>query len=144
MKTIHHVLDVHAPTARVWSALTDEDGLAGWWSTKVVAPPAAVGTEAHFTFGGDFNPVMRITAIDPKRELRWRCMSGHEPWADNDFRFELESNGEDGTKIRFWQEYAVELADDYYGTYNFNWGYYLESLRLYCDTGTGKPYPAAD
>jgi hypothetical protein len=25
----------------------------------------------------------------------------------------------------------------------FNWGYYLESLRLYCITGQGKPFPAA-
>jgi hypothetical protein len=47
-----------------------------------------------------------------------------------------------GTRLRFWQEYAVELADDYYGAYNFNWGYYLESLRLLCATGTGKPFPA--
>jgi hypothetical protein len=46
------------------------------------------------------------------------------------------------TRLRFWQEYAVELADDYYGVYNFNWGYYLESLRLLCTTGTGKPFPA--
>jgi hypothetical protein len=44
------------------------------------------------------------------------------------------------TRLRFWQEYAVELADDYYGVYNFNWGYYLESLRLLCVTGTGKPF----
>jgi hypothetical protein len=39
-------------------------------------------------------------------------------------------------------KYAVELADDYYGVYSFNWGYYLESLRLLCATGTGKPFPA--
>jgi hypothetical protein len=45
-------------------------------------------------------------------------------------------------RLRFWQEYAVELADDYYGVYNFNWGYYLESLRLLCVTGTGKPFQA--
>ena len=29
-----------------------------------------------------------------------------------------------------------------YGIYNFNWGCYLESLRLYCETGTGKPFQA--
>lgn len=23
---------------------------------------------------------------------------------------------------------------------NFNWGYYLDSLRLLCETGHGKPY----
>jgi hypothetical protein len=25
-------------------------------------------------------------------------------------------------------------------TYNFNWGYYMESLRLLCTTGAGKPF----
>ena len=26
------------------------------------------------------------------------------------------------------------------GTYNFNWGYYLQSLKLYCETGMGTPF----
>ncbi len=26
------------------------------------------------------------------------------------------------------------------GTANFNWGYYLDSLRLLCETGCGKPF----
>ncbi len=34
----------------------------------------------------------------------------------------------------------VELDDDSYGIYNFNWGYYLQSLRLFCTTGVGKPF----
>jgi hypothetical protein len=34
------------------------------------------------------------------------------------------------------------LADDYYGVCNFNWGYHLESPRLLCVTGTGKPFQA--
>lgn len=104
---------------------------------------AAVGVLVNFTFGGDFNPVMEITGLDEGRELEWRCVSGHEPWLDNTFRFQLAGLEDGDTKLRFWQEYAVELADDYYGTYNFNWGYYLESLRLLCVTGTGKPYEAA-
>ena len=56
-------------------------------------------------------------------------------------RFELEEKGT-GTVVRFWQNYARELSDDAYGTYNFNWGYYLESLRLLGETGTGKPFQA--
>jgi uncharacterized protein YndB with AHSA1/START domain len=43
MKTIHHVLDIDAGTSRVWSALTEPDQMAGWWSTKLNTPPAAVG-----------------------------------------------------------------------------------------------------
>jgi hypothetical protein len=44
------------------------------------------------------------------------------------------------TTLRFWQHYATELSDDAYGTYNYNWGYYLESLRLLCESGTGHPF----
>jgi hypothetical protein len=66
-------------------------------------------------------------------------VSGHEPWRHNTFRFELADH-DAGTRLRFWQDYAVELSDDAYGIYNFNWGYYLESLRLLCTTGIGKPF----
>jgi hypothetical protein len=38
--------------------------------------------------------------------------------------------------------HTVELADDCYGVYNLNWGCYLESLRLFCTTGAGKPFRA--
>jgi hypothetical protein len=84
---------------------------------------------------------MEITTLDDQRELGWLCASGHEPWQDNTFRFELFRLDDDRTR-RFWQHYAVELEDDYYGIYNCNWGYYLESLRLLVATGTGKPFPA--
>lgn len=83
---------------------------------------------------------MEITAIKEGIEVEWRCVSGHEPWQDGQFRFQIAEIADGRARLRFWQEYAVELADDYYGVYNFNWGYYLESLRLLCVTGTGKPF----
>jgi uncharacterized protein YndB with AHSA1/START domain len=139
VKVIHHVVDVAAPKSKVWAALTEHDHMAAWWSTEVTTPAAAVGAQVHWVFVGDFNPVMEITALEPERALGWRCVSGHEPWQDNTFRFELADH-DVGTRLRFWQDYAVELSDDAYGIYNFNWGYYLESLRLLCTTGTGKPF----
>ena len=142
MKIIHHVVDVDAPASRVWSVLTDAEGLGGWWSTHLSMPKAEVGADIHWTFGGDFNQVTRITALEPQRELSWLCISGHDPWQDNTFRFQLERLDDGRTRLRFWQVYAVELEDDYYGVYNYNWGYYLESLRLFCTTGQGKPFPA--
>jgi uncharacterized protein YndB with AHSA1/START domain len=140
MKLIHHVLDIDAPAPTVWEAITEEKGLASWWSTEVHSPPAAVGAEIAFTFAGDFNPVMRVTKIEPGKELVWLCPSGHEPWKDGTFRFVPVSLDDGRTRLRFWQDYATELSDDAYGVYNFNWGYYLESLRLYCTSGTGKPF----
>ncbi len=142
MKTIHHVLDIDAGTGTVWSALTEPEQMAGWWSTRVRTSPAAAGARVEWTFAGDFNPVMEITKLDERRELGWRCVSGHDPWQDNIFRFELAGLEDGRTRLRFWQEYAVELADDYCGVYNFNWGCYLESPRLLCATGTGRPFQA--
>jgi uncharacterized protein YndB with AHSA1/START domain len=140
MKTIHPVVDIDAPTATVWTSLTDAAPLAGWWSTKVQAPAPAVGAQVHWTFAGDFNPVMEITSLDADRELVWRCVAGHDPWNDSRFRFQLDELDPARTRLRFWQDYAVELSDDAYGIYNFNWGYYLESLRLLASTGTGRPF----
>jgi len=143
MKTIHHVLDIDADTPRVWAALTETEGLAGWWSTKLDTDAASVGTLIRFTFAGDFNPVMEITEVVEKTELTWRCNNGHDSWNDNTFHFQLVPLDGGRTRLRFIQNYAVELSDDDYGIYNFNWGYYLESLRLLCTTGTGKPFQAA-
>lgn len=135
MKTIHHVVDVAAPARVVWAALTEPGQMASWWSTRL----EVIGDEVHWTFAGDFNPVMRVERAEPERELVWRCVAGHDPWADNTFRFTLAAH-DSGCRLRFWQEYATELDDDAYGTYNFNWGYYLESLRLLATTDTGKPF----
>ena len=142
MKTIHHLVDIEATGADVWNAISTADGLAQWWSTKVTAPAPSVGARIEFTFAGDFNPVMEIIALDPGEKLEWRCITGHDPWANGTFRFTLAALDDSRTRLRFWQDYAVELSDDLYGTYNFNWGYYLESLRLLCTTGTGKPFVA--
>ena len=142
MKVIHHVAQVGAPAEDVFSALTEEGGLAGWWSSEVSAPPAEVGSVVEFTFQEGFNPEMRVEELEEGRLVAWRCVGGHEPWADNTFRFELGDSEmkPGGTTLRFWQHYATELGDDAYGTYNYNWAYYLESLRLLCEQGKGKPF----
>ncbi len=142
MKTIHHVFDTAAPRDKVFAALTTADGLAGWWTT-IVKAEAAAGAVVHLTFAGDFNPDLRVTALEPPALVCWECVGGHEPWAQNTFRFELADKA-GGTLVRFWQNYARELSDDAYGVYNFNWGYYLESLRLLAETGGGKPFQAGD
>jgi uncharacterized protein YndB with AHSA1/START domain len=140
MKQIHHVVDIDAPVSTVWAAITEAQGLTSWWSTGLSMPKAEMGAQLLWTFAGDFNPVMEITALEEERELDWRCIAGHTPWKDNTFRFQLVKLEERHTRLRFWQNYAVELDDDRYGYYNFQWGYYMESLRLFCTAGQGKPF----
>ncbi len=138
MKTIIHAVHVHAAPAAVFRALSTADGLRGWWTTQASLTPG-VGGVIRFTFHGDFHPEMRQDVLERNRRIQWRCVGGHPNWQDNVFTFALEER-EGETFLRFVQEYAQELSDDVYGVYNFNWGYYLNSLKQLCETGTGAPF----
>ncbi len=141
MKTILHTVDIRDATPdKVFEVLATQVGLARWWTTKVKADVRLGGT-VDFTFGATFNPEMEITALEEPKLVAWKCVGGHEPWAENTFRFEIEPR-EEGSILFFRQVYAEELSDEEYGRYNFNWGYYLESLRLLVETGRGRPYLA--
>lgn len=140
MKTIHHVVDVDAPSRELFAAITTQDGLAGWWTTKVDAPTAETGALINFTFAGDFNPTMEIVRVDQPVLVEWKCVSGHDPWLDNTFKFDIGALDGGNRRLRFWQHYATELEDDDYGIYNYNWGYYLQSLYELVTTGEGKPF----
>lgn len=138
MKTIIHTVHIHSPPGEVYAALTTEAGVTGWWTT-VASVESGAGGIIRFTFLNDFHPQMRQTKLEEGRLVEWRCVGGHPNWQDNTFTFALgESDGE--TSLRFVQEYAQELDDDTYGTYNFNWGYYLGSLKKLCETGSGTPF----
>ena len=140
MKKIIHFLRIHAAPETVFRALTKEEGLSGWWSTRVNVDESA--GVIHFRFAGDFNPDMKVTSADLNRLVEWTCVAGHDNWQNNTFSFELRETGGE-TNLMFVQVYAQELSDEVYGTYNFNWGYYLQSLKTFCETGKGSPYKAS-
>lgn len=138
MKTILHAVHIHATPAAVYDALTTADGLSRWWTRTGDVEPGQGGL-IRFTFHGDFHPQMRQTALEPGALVAWACEAGHDNWQSNTFTFTLTERKQD-TVLQFVQEYAQELADETYGTYNFNWGYYLNSLKLLCETGQGMPF----
>jgi len=63
MKTIHHVVDIDAAADVAWAAITEPEGLTGWWSTELTTPAPTLGARLPWTFAGDFNPVMEITTL---------------------------------------------------------------------------------
>jgi uncharacterized protein YndB with AHSA1/START domain len=138
MKTILHHLRIHAAPNVVFECLTTEEGLGGWWSTHVKIGNG--GTLVDFTFVGGFNPDMRIIRNETNRLVEWRCEAGHDPWLDNTFSFELTPTDDGETDLMFTQHYATELSDEVYGNYNFNWGFYLNSLKSLSETGQGTPF----
>jgi uncharacterized protein YndB with AHSA1/START domain len=140
MNTIIHTVHIHASPAAVYEALTTEEGVTGWWTTRASVEQGEGGV-IRFTFRGDFHPHMRQTRLEPGSIVEWECIDGHDNWQDNRFSFALRDRDAE-TSLQFVQHYARELDDDTYGTYNFNWGYYLNSLKALCEDGVGYPYQA--
>src|SRR5262245_21549751 len=138
MKQIVHAVHIHAPTSSIYRALTTEVGLSQWWSKKVHVEERQGGI-IRFTFAGDFHPYMKQTRLESDKRVEWLCVAGHTNWLDNTFTFALEDR-EGETLLIFSQDYARELSNEAYGTYNFNWGYYLNSLKLFCEKGVGTPF----
>ena len=138
MRKIIHVVDIKVAPALVFKALNSVEGLASWWTKEVSGECRADGI-IDFTFLDGFNPDMKITGLKKDEKIEWTCVSGHDLWKDHTFQFNLDSI-DTGTTLTFTQNYTTEVTDDQFGRYNYNWGYYLQSLKDYCETGEGKPF----
>ncbi len=137
MAEIRHMLLIDAPVDVVYRAVTEQKGLAGWWTVQALAKPT-VGAVADFKFGDRYHTAMRVTGLEPPRKIQWECVEGDEEWVGTKIVFDLEKQG-DQTLVRFahsdWRQ-----ATDFYASCNYNWGYYLKSLKSYCETGKGTPF----
>jgi uncharacterized protein YndB with AHSA1/START domain len=136
---IHHAFDIQAPPETVFTSITTADGLSSWWTTTVTAGTAELGSLFMLGFRGPFNPRLRITEIERPSVVAWEGVSGHDAWGPTMLRFELDRI-EGGTMVNFRHQMGADRSGDAVASANFNWGYYLDSLRLLCETGQGKPY----
>src|SRR5210317_2069624 len=90
MYDIKHLVTIDAPIPVVYMALTEQEGLAGWWTTDTVANPI-VGSIAGFRFGDRYHNTMRIEALEKGSRVEWICLDGDPEWVETTFVFELES-----------------------------------------------------
>jgi hypothetical protein len=135
MKDIIHTVSINAVPGEVFKQLTTTEGLAGWWTTNVSMPK---DDEVQFYFMEEFQPRMKVTRQKAGEVVAWKCLGGNPLWENAVIRFEL-SAGEGGTQLLFHHQYAQELDKAMFGNFNFNWAYYLQSLKMLCEEGQGKP-----
>jgi uncharacterized protein YndB with AHSA1/START domain len=141
MADIRHLLTISASAASVYRAITEQEGLRAWWTTESFAKPE-IGAVAEFRFGDRYRNKMRILRLDPVALVKWECLEGDQEWIGTRFIFDLTDN-DHLTVLRFchcdWRE-----ATDFYASCNYQWAYYMNSLKSYCETGRGMPYGTAD
>ena len=138
MADILHRVGINAPVDTVFRALSEERGLASWWTRKVKAPPG-VGSVIEFRFDeGGFND-MKVLELSPRKRVRWQCVDGAKEWIGTELSFELKKQGEATILLfaqRGWKE-QIEFMH-YCSTM---WATYLLGLKKLCEEGRGTPYP---
>jgi uncharacterized protein YndB with AHSA1/START domain len=160
MPGIHHELIIATPAERIYHAITTSEGLAGWWSPDASATPS-LDSVARIPFGPNYFKEMRIVDLTPFTRVGWKCVAGTGEWVGTTLSFQLHTGDKNslleahpeilgqvqqqkdfevGTLLIFhhddWREDTPMLAEC-----NYTWGQFLRSLKLFCETGKGRPWP---
>jgi len=140
MPDILHEVTIKAPPVKVYKALTEQRGLAAWWTKDTTAQPK-VGTISQFKFGGGqatFN--YKVDVLEPDKKVQWTPLDGGPPdWSGTRVTWDL-TPVENGTKVLFGHR-GYASTDGSFASVNYNWGGYLISLKHYLETGKGTPHP---
>ncbi len=138
MASIKHLFHIASQQQQVFDAIATIPGLQSWWTTDLTGSSETGGILA-FRFNG-MGPDFKVTGKSGDNSVSWECVNGFPDWIGTTITFHLDQN-EGKTRIRFehagWQE-----TGDHYAACCFSWGRYLESLRQYCQAGTGAPFGA--
>ena len=137
MPSIKHYLVIKAVAEKVYTALSKTEGLCGWWTVEAKADERVGGT-AEFIFGERYYNKMKITNLLNSKKVEWKCLEGDKEWIGTTFLFDLEEK--DGSTILRFSQNDWKEETDFFASCNYNWGYYLISLKQYCETGEGTPF----
>lgn len=144
MNHFQKTLVIDADACAVYAALTTPQGLAGWWTEDCDVPaPAQTGDTLRFRFSCGEND-MRVEHLDPDREVRWLCTrEAKGEWVGTKPVFRLTRQGPGRTRLDF-EHVGLVPSLHCYEQCKEGWSYYLDSLRLFAQTGRGTPQRKAE
>jgi uncharacterized protein YndB with AHSA1/START domain len=159
MPNIHQAVLIGAPVEKVYNAITSAEGLSAWWTPNTKAT-AKVNSVASFPFGDGYVKEMQITELKPSQLVKWKCIKGADEWVGTNLTYRLipgdkesisKSHPEVSDQIEQQEQANTTLLifhhDDWKGDTlmfaecSYTWGQFLKSLKLYCETGKGTPWP---
>jgi uncharacterized protein YndB with AHSA1/START domain len=138
MADIVHRVGIKSPAGKVFQALTEEKGLAGWWTNSVKASPE-VGAIDQFRFGdAGFND-MKVVELSAGKRVKWQCVDGAEEWIGTELAFDLKE--QNGVTVVLFAQRGWKEQVEFMHFCSTKWATFLLSLKLLCETGQGAPYP---
>jgi uncharacterized protein YndB with AHSA1/START domain len=134
---IIHGLDIETTAAKLFEALTTDDGIAAWW-TKAKTHPE-VGGINEFAFGPGV-VTFRVAKLERGKAVAWSAEQVPPEWKGTEVLFELSSGTRGGSvTLRFSHTGFITMTPVVAFT-SYAWAQFLRSLKLFLETGQGEPF----
>lgn len=146
MRTIEKTIEIDAPVAAVWEALTTAEGLKNWFPMDARIE-AREGAPVFLSWGPHCEGTGRVTGVVPHKLFQWVEPAPPAPGEQPNPRampiaieWTFETRG-GKTLVRMVQSGIAGggWADEYYDSLDYGWGFMLTNLRFYCERHRGKP-----
>jgi uncharacterized protein YndB with AHSA1/START domain len=137
MQDIMQMIKIHAPSERVYEAITTADGIRQWWTRDASIEPKVGATGEFGFYAKRFVAKVTVEELNPVTRVRWKV--ANSAWPGNDIEFNLKAAGNDTTLL--FAHRGFPRADERFASATTRWGFYLLSLKRYLQTGKGTPNP---
>ncbi len=137
MPNIKHLVNIKSSSDKIFEAISTVEGLSQWWTPQTTGS-SKVGGELKFGFGPDYYKLMQVESSN-ENMIKWTCTEAVDEWVGTSIVFKIDEEQEKSI-LRFWHNDWQQYSD-MYAQCSFDWALFLRSLKIYCETGTGCPFP---
>lgn len=135
MPDINHLVRISAEADKVFKAISTKEGLQNWWTPKVEFK----GESINFHFEEDYHKTMKVGTKRAKEHIEWYCTGGHSEWIGTTITMDLEPSEKE--TLLYFSHYNWLRGSEMFGQCSYQWAMFLRSLKNYCETGQGQPFP---
>lgn len=138
MGNIYHDIEIKATQEAIYEAITSPSGLNAWWTLKSAGEPS-IGNEYNFFFSEDYNWFAVVQNISANESIIYRMTQATDDWIGTILSFEIISQSESLSLLRFEHRGWKEITEHYRRT-SYCWALYLSCLKEYLEKGIIKSY----
>ena len=121
---------INTCTSDVFTALTDQDYLAGWFAPNVITIPV-VGTYAAFAFEEDIHFKVQLEVLEQNRKIVWSYAEGSLNWDGSVITFSLKEKEGGKTLLNFTHSGLQETAK--LEKWKQSWSNFLDKLKIFTE-----------
>ncbi|MEK6222406.1 MAG: SRPBCC domain-containing protein [Chloroflexota bacterium] len=142
MADILHAVEVQASAEKIYKAITEQDGLIGWWSQHSKIEPSEGAMASVGFYGGMVTFEFSVDELDANHKVVWSLKNGPPDWLNTKITWTLTE--EEGKTLVYFAHTGFANMEGNFAGVNYNWGWYLTSLKFYIEKGAGTPHTDAD